>query len=174
MANDPGPDPWNRNASFNSGARHKRSMTCDIMTPEGHEALLRLLAHCDVLVENNVPETMDKANIRWEELHTLNPRLIMLRMPAFALDGPYRNYRAFGLHVEALIGHTHLRGYPGREPGNTERIAGQRWHRRCARGSRGDDGAATPRTHRGRTADRDAADGRLLCQHSANSSWSIR
>ncbi|WP_089942061.1 CaiB/BaiF CoA transferase family protein, partial [Candidatus Entotheonella palauensis] len=33
--NDPGVDPWNRNASFNSHARNKRSMTCDIMTPEG-------------------------------------------------------------------------------------------------------------------------------------------
>lgn len=116
VANDAALDPWNRNASFNSHARHKRSMTCDIMTPEGREALLRLLQHCDVLVENNVPETMDKAKLSWEELHTHNPRLIMLRMPAFALDGPYRNYRAFGLHVEALIGHTHLRGYPGESP----------------------------------------------------------
>jgi len=116
VANDPSTDPWNRNASFNTHARNKRSMTCDIMTPEGREALLRLLEHCDVLVENNVPETMDKAKITWEELHELNPRLIMLRMPAFALDGPYRNYRAFGLHVEAIIGHTHLRGYPGQSP----------------------------------------------------------
>jgi crotonobetainyl-CoA:carnitine CoA-transferase CaiB-like acyl-CoA transferase len=114
--NDPGTDPWNRNASFNSHARNKRSMTCDIMTPEGREALLRLLKHCDVLVENNVPETIDKARIGWDVLHQLNPRLIMLRMPAFALDGPYRNYRAFGLHVEAMIGHTHLRGYPGQSP----------------------------------------------------------
>ncbi len=114
--NDPGLDPWNRNASFNSHARNKRSMTCDIMTPEGREALLRLIQHCDVLVENNVPETMDKAKINWEELHKVNPRLIMLRMPAFALDGPYRNYRAFGLHVEAMVGHTHLRGYPGQSP----------------------------------------------------------
>ncbi len=114
--NDPGPDPWNRNASFNSHARHKRSMTCDIMTPVGREALLKLAEHCDVLVENNVPETMDKAKISWDELHAINPRLIMLRMPAFALDGPYRNYRAFGLHVEAMIGHTHLRGYPGESP----------------------------------------------------------
>ncbi len=114
--NDPGLDPWNRNASFNSHARNKRSMTCDIMTPEGREALLRLIEHCDVLVENNVPETMDKAKITWEELHAINPRLIMLRMPAFALEGPYRNYRAFGLHVEAMIGHTHLRGYPGQSP----------------------------------------------------------
>ena len=114
--NDPGTDPWNRNASFNSHARNKRSMTCDIMTPEGREALLRLIAHCDVLVENNVPETIDKANIGWDVLRQINPRLIMLRMPAFALDGPYRNYRAFGLHVEAMVGHTHLRGYPGESP----------------------------------------------------------
>lgn len=114
--NDPGLDPWNRNASFNSHARNKRSMACDIMTPEGREALLRLIQHCDVLVENNVPETMDKAKINWEELHKVNPRLIMLRMPAFALDGPYRNYRAFGLHVEAMVGHTYLRGYPGQSP----------------------------------------------------------
>jgi crotonobetainyl-CoA:carnitine CoA-transferase CaiB-like acyl-CoA transferase len=116
VANDPSTDPWNRNASFNTHARNKRSMTGDIMSPEGREALLRLLEHYDVLVENNVPETMDKAHITWEELHEINPRLIMLRMPAFALDGPYRNYRAFGLHVEAVIGHTHLRGYPGQSP----------------------------------------------------------
>ncbi|MCZ6873158.1 MAG: CoA transferase [bacterium] len=114
--NDPQMDPWNRNAAFNSHARNKRSMTCNIMTPDGRHALLRLVKHCDVLVENNVPETMDKANISWEALHTINPRLIMLRMPAFALDGPYRDYRAFGLHVEAMVGHTHLRGYPGQSP----------------------------------------------------------
>ena len=114
---DPQLDPWNRNASFNSHARNKRSMTCDIMTPEGHETLLRLVRHCDVLVENNATETMDKAGISWETLHQVNPRLIMLRMPAFGLDGPYSNYRAFGLHVEAMIGHTHLRNYPGLAPG---------------------------------------------------------
>ena len=114
--NDPGNDPWNRNAAFNSHARNKRSMACDIMSPEGREAFLRLIEHCDVLVENNVPETIDKANLGWEELRRINPRLIMLRMPAFALEGPTRNYRAFGLHVEAMIGHTHLRGYPGESP----------------------------------------------------------
>ena len=114
---DPQLDPWNRNASFNSHARNKRSMTCDIMTPEGHETLLRLVRHCDVLVENNATQTMDKAGISWETLHQVNPRLIMLRMPAFGLDGPYSNYRAFGLHVEAMIGHTHLRNYPGEAPG---------------------------------------------------------
>ena len=112
-----GDDPWNRFASFNSHARNKRSMTCDIMSPEGREAFLKLIAHCDVLVENNVPQTIDRARIGWEELREVNPRLIMLRMPAFGLEGPYSSYRAFGLHVEAMVGHTHLRGYPDRGPG---------------------------------------------------------
>jgi len=114
--NDPGKDPWNRDAAFNSHARNKRSMTCDIMSPEGREAVLRLVAECDVLVENNVPETIDKAGLDWPTLAAANPRLIMLRMPAFALEGPYRNFRAFGLHVEAMVGHTLLRGYPGSGP----------------------------------------------------------
>ena len=72
-----------------------------------------------MLVENNVPQTIDRAGIGWEELRAGNPRLIMLRMPAFGLEGPYSSYRAFGLHVEAMVGHTHLRGYPDTPPGGT-------------------------------------------------------
>ena len=113
---EPGDEPWNRFASFNSHARNKRSMTCDIMSPEGREAFLKLIEQCDVLVENNVPTTIDKAGIGWETLREVNPRLIMLRMPAFGLEGPYSGYRAFGLHVEAMVAHTHLRGYPDRGP----------------------------------------------------------
>ena len=106
-----GADPWNRASAFNSHARNKKSMACNVMSAEGREAFLRLIAKSDIFVENNVPETIDKARIGWDELRAVNPRLIMLRMPAFSLDGDYRNYRAFGLHVEAMVGHTHLRGY---------------------------------------------------------------
>ncbi len=116
---DPGAEPWNRSASFNSHARNKRSMTCDIMSAEGRAAFLKLIERCDVLVENNVPQTIDRAGIGWDELQAVNPRLIMLRMPAFGLEGPYSSYRAFGLHVEAMVGHTHLRGYPDTRPGGT-------------------------------------------------------
>lgn len=107
------PDPWNRGASFNSHARNKLSMTADVTAPEGREAFLRLVEVCDVVVENNVPETIDKADIGWDALRERNPSLIMLRMPGFGLDGPYKNYRGYGLHMEATIGHTHVRSYPG-------------------------------------------------------------
>ncbi|HJM88597.1 MAG TPA: CoA transferase [Dehalococcoidia bacterium] len=113
---DPGPEPWNNAASFTSHARNKKSMACDIMSPEGREAFLRLIEQCDVLVENNVPSTIDKADIGWDVLREVNPNLIMLRMPAYGLDGPYSSYRSLGLHVEAMVGHTHLRGYSDGTP----------------------------------------------------------
>ena len=113
---EPGEDPWNRAAAFNSHARNKKSMACDVMSEEGRAAFLRLIEKCDVFVENNVPETIDKADIGWEVLREVNPRLIMLRMPAFGLDGDYQNYRAFGTHVEAMVGHTVLRGYADASP----------------------------------------------------------
>lgn len=116
---DPREDRWNRSAGFNAHARNKRSMACDIMSPEGHEAFLRLIEHCDVFVENNVPETIERAGLTYEELREVNPRIIVLRMPAFGLDGPYKNYRAFGTHVEGMIGHHWLRGYTDAGPDYT-------------------------------------------------------
>ncbi len=113
---DPRDDPWNRNPGFNVGARNKRSMTCDIMAPEGRETIRRLVERCDVFIENNVPETMAKAGVSYEAFREINPELVMLRMPAFGLSGPYSDFRGFGMHAEATVGHTLLRGYPDAEP----------------------------------------------------------
>ena len=84
-----GEDYWNRSPSFNSHARNKLSMTADVITAEGRESFLRLVERSDVVVENNVPETIERAGITDPELAERNHRLIMLRMPAFGLDGPY-------------------------------------------------------------------------------------
>jgi crotonobetainyl-CoA:carnitine CoA-transferase CaiB-like acyl-CoA transferase len=116
---DPGQEPWNRNPGFNSHSRNKKSMACNIMTPEGKMAFLKLIKEVDVLVENNVPTTIEKAGITYETLKEINPRLIMLRMPAYGLSGPYKGYRAFGTHVEAMIGHHYIRGYPDGSPDET-------------------------------------------------------
>ena len=111
-----GDDPWNRSPGFNSHARNKLSMTADITTPEGREIFLDLIEKCDVLVENNVPETIEKANLTYDVLKERNPNLIMLRMPAFGLSGPYKNYRALGTHIEGMIGHHYIRSYPDETP----------------------------------------------------------
>jgi crotonobetainyl-CoA:carnitine CoA-transferase CaiB-like acyl-CoA transferase len=116
---DPGIDPWNRSSAFNAHARNKRSMACDITSPEGREAFLKLLTQVDVLIENNVPETIERANLTWDVVKEVNPRLIMVRMPAYGLNGPYKNYRGFGTHVEGMIGHHLLRSYPDESPEHT-------------------------------------------------------
>src|SRR5829696_1594581 len=113
------PRPWNRSPAFNSHARNKRSMTVDVTMPEGLEVFRRLIAVSDVFVENNVAETIEKAQIRYEDLVEYNPRLIMLRMPAYGLSGPFKNYRSFGTHMEGMTGHHHLRSYPDMDPSMT-------------------------------------------------------
>jgi len=113
---EPGDAYWERSPSFTSHARNKLSMTADVMTDEGREHFFRLVEKSDVVIENNVPETIEKAGITYEELRERNPNIIMLRMPAFGLDGPYKNYRALGTHIEGMIGHHYLRGYPDADP----------------------------------------------------------
>jgi len=107
-----GEDYWNRGAAFNSHARNKKSITADVMTPEGRETFLRLVEVSDVVVENNVPETIEKAGLTYDVVSGRNPAIIMVRMPGFGLSGPYKNYRGFGMHMEAMVGHNYLRSYP--------------------------------------------------------------
>ena len=113
---DPKDDRWNRSANFNSHARNKKSITADISAPEGREAFLRLAAVSDVVIENNSPGAFERAGLGWDDLHEVNPRLVMVRMPAFGLSGPYRDYRSFGTHAEAMVGQALFRRYIDGEP----------------------------------------------------------
>ena len=108
---EPGPHPWNRYSGFNCHSRNKLSATVDLMRPEGVDLLKELVAISDIVIENNTPTAMEKLGVTYEVLKKVKPDLVMIRMPAYGLTGPYRNYRAWGSHVEAVIGHTWLRGH---------------------------------------------------------------
>ncbi len=107
-----GERPWNRAGTFNHHARNKLSMTVDLTRPEGQEVLQRLVQASDGLMENNLPPNIEKHGVSWEQLGAVNPRLVMVRIPAFGIEGPYRGYRTFGHHMEALAGHPAIRSYP--------------------------------------------------------------
>ena len=113
---EPGENPWNRNAFFNIHARNKRSATADLLQPEGMDAFLRLVDQADIVVENNAVGAMDKLGLSWEQLHGRNSRLVVLRMPAMGLDGPMSSFVGFGANFEALCGLTLLRGYADGDP----------------------------------------------------------
>ncbi len=108
---EPGKRPWNRYPLFNAHGRNKLGITVDLTQPSGMDIFERLVAVSDAFVENNVTETMDKLDISYEMMRKINPRIIMLRMPAYGNSGAYRDYRSLGVHMEGVIGHTILRGY---------------------------------------------------------------
>ncbi|MBI4337855.1 MAG: CoA transferase [Chloroflexi bacterium] len=111
-----GQRPWNRVPMFNAHASNKKSMTVDLRKPQGRDAFARLVRVCDVVVENNVPETMDKLGITYQWLREQRPDIIFVRMPAFGTWGKYRSYRSLGSMVDSVLGHNTLRGYADMDP----------------------------------------------------------
>ena len=97
-------------------ARNKDAMTLDVRTPEGRDILLRLVAEADVLTENFRPGVLEGWGLGPDELHAVNPRLVLLRTTGFGQDGPYARRRAFGSLAEAMTGFAHLTGQPDGPP----------------------------------------------------------
>src|SRR3546814_3422981 len=86
------------------------------MDPENREHFLELIKTGDVFIENNVPETLVRMGMDYETLREVNPDIIVVRMPAYGLSGPYSAWRSFGTHVEGMIGHQFTRSFPDGEP----------------------------------------------------------
>ena len=114
--NDPGDRPWNRHVAFQIHGRNKLSMTSDLEDPDCMDAFLRLVSISDVVLENNVPSTMKKLGVSYDLLKTVRPDLVMVRVPAFGITGPYAGFRALGNHMEAAAGMAHIRGYRDYDP----------------------------------------------------------
>ncbi|HRC62071.1 MAG: CoA transferase [Dehalococcoidia bacterium] len=107
-----GEHPWNRSPVFNHHGRNKRSMTLDLTRPEGQEVFERLVRESDGMIENNLPPHAEELGVTWDRLSKINPRFILMRVPGFGVEGPYRDYRTFGNHMEAIAGHPVIRAYP--------------------------------------------------------------
>jgi crotonobetainyl-CoA:carnitine CoA-transferase CaiB-like acyl-CoA transferase len=75
-----------------------------------------LVAKADIVVENFAADTMDRLGIGWSVLREINPRLINAAGSGFGRSGPYRNYPAMGLTVQAIAGLMSVTGFPDREP----------------------------------------------------------
>jgi formyl-CoA transferase len=97
-------------------SRNKQSVCVDLRQKEG-QGIVRLLAEqADVLIENFRPGTMEKWGLSWENLHALNPRLIMLRVSGYGQTGPKAREPGFAAIGEAMAGLRYLNGEPGRAP----------------------------------------------------------
>ncbi len=103
---------WERGPIFAALNTNKKSLTIDFSDRRGIDLLRRFIATCDVLVENYTPRVLDHLGLDYETLRADRPDLVMLRMPGFGLDGPWRELSAFAFVIEDASGLTGLTGHP--------------------------------------------------------------
>lgn len=107
---------WERSPIFSALNTNKKSLTLDLQTAPGRELLRRLAASCDVVIENFTPRVLDHIGLDFATLQRQRPDAILVRMPGFGLDGPWRDIPAFAYVIEAAAGISWLTGYPDRCP----------------------------------------------------------
>ena len=91
-------------------SRNKRTVGLSLSAPEGAALFLRLVATADVVVENFRPGTLERWGIGPEQLHEVNPGLVLARITGFGQTGPYAARAGFGTLAEAMSGFAHLTG----------------------------------------------------------------
>jgi crotonobetainyl-CoA:carnitine CoA-transferase CaiB-like acyl-CoA transferase len=99
--------------------RNKKSVVIDLKTERGREVVLDLVRHCDVLLENFRPGTLEKWGLGPQQLDDANPELVITRISAFGQTGPMAGRPGFAAVAEAFGGLRELVGDPDRPPVRT-------------------------------------------------------
>ena len=101
---------WERAPLFQAVNTNKRGVTLDLTRPEGRELARRLLGECDVFIENYSARVVEQFGL----LDESRQDLIVVRMPAFGLTGPWRDLPGFAQTMEQVSGLAWVTGFPGR------------------------------------------------------------
>jgi formyl-CoA transferase len=97
-------------------SRNKKCVTLDLRRPEGQKLCLRVVEHCDVVVENFRPGTLENWNLGFDRLREASPRIILARVSGYGQDGPYAPRAGYASVAEAMSGLRYLNGFPGDAP----------------------------------------------------------
>lgn len=84
--------------------RNKRSLALDVTVDDGREAFLRLVAEADVVLENFPPSFVERYDIDYDALATVNESIIYCSISAYGATGPYRDFPGIDTTVQALSG----------------------------------------------------------------------
>ena len=109
-------DWWEYGWVFHAMNTNKRSVTLDLGSSEGRGLFLELVAGADVVIENFSPRVMDQFGLTADVLLEVNPKLVVARMPAFGLDGPWRERVGFAPTMEQIAGLAWVTGLPEAPP----------------------------------------------------------
>src|SRR5258708_37192505 len=103
----------------------KRSLALDFKHAKSRELLRKLVAKCDVLVENFTPGVMSRAGLGYDDLRKINPTLIMCSISFAGQSGPLSDKPGYDYIAQALAGITGVIGEPDGRPGQVPVAIGE-------------------------------------------------
>lgn len=103
---------------FLSANRGKKSVTCDLSSPEGQELIRALAADADVVVENYKVGTLARYGLAYDDLQKINPRLVYCSVTGFGQDGPYAALPGYDFVFQGMGGLMSITGQPEGTPGD--------------------------------------------------------
>jgi crotonobetainyl-CoA:carnitine CoA-transferase CaiB-like acyl-CoA transferase len=109
-------DWWEYGWVFHAMNTNKRSVTLDLQSEEGLRLVRELVRQADVVIENFSPRVMDQFGLGADALLELNPAVVVVRMPAFGLSGPWRDRVGFAPTMEQIAGLAWVTGLPDGPP----------------------------------------------------------
>ena len=109
-------DWWEYGWVFHAMNTNKRSVTLDLRSEDGIRLVKELVSKADVVIENFSPRVMEQFGLGAEALLELNPRVVVVRMPAFGLSGPWRDRVGFAPTMEQIAGLAWVTGLPEGPP----------------------------------------------------------
>jgi CoA:oxalate CoA-transferase len=95
---------------------NKKPITLNLKTDKGKELLKEMAKKADIVIENFAPGVMERLGVGADELQKINPRLIYGSSSGYGSDGPYRNYPAMDLVMQAMCGVINSTGFPDQAP----------------------------------------------------------
>ncbi|MGE3075117.1 MAG: CaiB/BaiF CoA transferase family protein [Dehalococcoidia bacterium] len=104
-------EPWNKSFYFNDYNRDKKSLTLDLAQDLGRESFLKLVAKCDVVIENYRADVLDNLGLGYEVLKAAKPDIILISMAGYGKTGPERDQVGFGPIIEQMSGLASMTGY---------------------------------------------------------------
>lgn len=109
-------DWWEYGWVFQAVNTNKRSITLNLDSPDGVRLFTQLVASADAVIENFSPRVMEQFGLGADALLAVNPALVVMRMPAFGLDGPWRDRVGFAPTMEQIAGMAWVTGLPDGPP----------------------------------------------------------
>ncbi len=100
-----------RSLQNHAGWAGNGSVTLNLRDARGRDLARRLVAECDVVLENFGPGVMDRLGLGYDDLRRLRPGLVFVSMPAAGLDGPMSSVRTYGTSLSSIAGLDSITGY---------------------------------------------------------------